>query len=104
MKSIDDGTGVNFLVGMAVAALCVLLLLILSLFPISISESEHNRLQFANKCKSKVLLGGKKEQNTTIASTCPFYFILVLHNVICPDNEHQGEEVGEKTSNLVVSL
>lgn len=100
MKSIDDGAGVSLLVG----ASCVLLLLFLSLFPISISESEHNRLQFANKSKCKLLLGKrKKEQNTTIASTCSFYFISMLHNVFCPDNEHQGEAVGEKTLNLVVS-
>ena len=103
MQSIDARAEVSLLVRMVVLAFCVLLLFFLSRFPVPISESEHNRLQFANKQKCKMLLGKKKEQNTTVASTCSFYFISMLHNVICPDNKHQGEGVGEKTPNLVVS-
>ena len=93
----DDRAEVSLLVVLVVVVLCVLLLFFLSQFSISISESEHNRLQFAKKQKCKLLLGKKKEQNTTIASTCSFYFQSTQDNAICPGIEHHGGMGGQRT-------
>ena len=73
---------------LAAVVLCILLLFFLSQFSISISESEHNSLQFANKQKCKLLWGEKKEQNITIVSTCS-YFKSRVDNAVCQGIENQ---------------
>lgn len=39
----------------------------------------------------------KKEQNTTIASTCSLYFQSTLDNAICPGIEHHRGMGGQRT-------